>query len=315
MSSLPINVKKYLEKYSYQDWQLEWNENKNITHVIVVPAICEFENIPTLLTSLSQNNNKYFNETLIIFVLNNSKSANEDIKLDNQKSISLLRNIITHNTTLNNEFINTTLKSSLQIGLVDASSEGNELPEKDAGVGLARKIGMDLALQIFNYSSISKKIITSLDADCTVESNFISEISENFNKENLSAAIVNYAHDLFISNDNIEAIICYEVFLRYYVLGLQFANSQYAYHSIGSTISCDFESYIKVEGMNKNKAAEDFYFLEKLTKNFEIHKIRSTIVHPSSRTSWRAPFGTGHWVNRFNLKLRMIICFMIPKAF
>ncbi len=60
MSSLPINVKKYLEKYSYQDWKLEWNENKNITHAVVIPAICEFENIPNLLTSLSQNDNNIF---------------------------------------------------------------------------------------------------------------------------------------------------------------------------------------------------------------------------------------------------------------
>ncbi len=322
MSGLPINVKKYLEKYFFSNqptgqssWELEWNGNKNITHAVVIPVICEFENIPNLLTSLSQNDNKYFDETLIIFVVNNSKFSNSSIKLDNQKSIALIRNIIKRNTTDNNKLITSVLESNLQIGLIDASSEGNELLDKDAGVGLARKIGMDLALQIFNYSSKSKRLITSLDADCTVDKNFITEIRDNFYAKNLSAAIVNYAHNLSTENENTAAIICYEIFLRYYVLGLHIAGSHYAYHSIGSTINCDVESYIKVEGMNKNKAAEDFYFLEKLAKIFEINKIRSTTVYPSSRTSWRAPFGTGHWVNRFNLKTQNDYLLYDPKSF
>jgi hypothetical protein len=94
------------------------------------------------------------------------------------------------------------------------------------------------------------------------------------------------------------AIICYEIFLRYYVLGLMYAGSGYAIHTIGSTMICDHESYIKVEGMNKKKAAEDFYFMEKLSKNYKVHKIESAKVFPSSRGSWRVPFGTGQRVNR-----------------
>ena len=62
---------------------------------------------------------------------------------------------------------------------------------------------------------------------------------------------------------------------------------------------CDYESYIKVEGMNKKKAAEDFYFLEKLAKNLRVENITSTTVYPSSRSSWRVPFGTGQRVERF----------------
>lgn len=51
--------------------------------------------------------------------------------------------------------------------------------------------------------------------------------------------------------------------------------------------------------MNKQKAAEDFYFLEKLAKNYKIEKIDSTTVYPSARSSWRVPFGTGQRVGRF----------------
>jgi hypothetical protein len=51
--------------------------------------------------------------------------------------------------------------------------------------------------------------------------------------------------------------------------------------------------------MNKRKAAEDFYFLEKLAKNYPINKIDSATVYPSKRSSWRVPFGTGQRVTRF----------------
>ncbi len=65
---------------------------------------------------------------------------------------------------------------------------------------------------------------------------------------------------------------------------------------------CSYDSYIKTEGMNKRKAAEDFYFLEKLAKNFPITKIESATVYPSGRSSWRVPFGTGQRVTRFLAK-------------
>ena len=35
------------------------------------------------------------------------------------------------------------------------------------------------------------------------------------------------------------AIICYETFLRYYVMCLRYAGSYYAFHTIGSAMACD----------------------------------------------------------------------------
>ncbi len=158
---------------------------------------------------------------------------------------------------------------------------------------------MDLALNLYAYNSTSEKLLICLDADCTVSENYLTEIIDSFNKNNYSAAVVKYEHPLNENDKNIYAIICYEIFLRYYVLGLIYAESPYAIHTVGSTMICDFESYIKIEGMNKKRAAEDFYFLEKLAKHYEIHNIKTTTVYPSSRSSWRVPFGTGQRVGRF----------------
>ena len=83
---------------------------------------------------------------------------------------------------------------------------------------------------------------------------------------------------------------------------LRYAGSYYAFHTIGSAMACDYKTYIKVEGMNKKKAAEDFYFLEKISKNTRIYNINGTAVYPSERKSWRVPFGTGQRVTRFHAK-------------
>jgi hypothetical protein len=296
---LPEIVETYLSKYALRGWEIESSELKSISTVIVIPAIREYENIRGLLHSFAENDPRYFDSTLIIFVINNSSLSSDQIKEDNRKSIRLLNSIIDYHSATDDELVNKISMLGLKIGLVDASSAGKELPQKDSGVGLARKIGMDLALLVFNYESPGKRILVCLDADCTIDKNYITEIVENFNSRNLSSAVVNYSHKIEGGNEESRAIICYELFLRYYELGLQFAGSPFAFPTIGSTIACDFESYIKSEGMNKRKAAEDFYFLEKLAKNYPIEKIKTTTVYPSARRSWRVPFGTGQRINRF----------------
>ncbi len=49
------------------------------------------------------------------------------------------------------------IKSRLNISFIDACKRGKEMDDKNGGVGLARKIGMDLALTKFDYNSIKKK--------------------------------------------------------------------------------------------------------------------------------------------------------------
>ncbi|MCU7492156.1 MAG: glycosyltransferase family 2 protein [Ignavibacteria bacterium] len=296
---LPEEVKRYLSKYSLEGWKLECSTADDIHLAIVIPAIQEYNNIRKLLSSLAENDPKYFRHTLIVFVINNTARASEEVYLDNGLSLELLRNIISLRNP-EDPVVDKVTHSGLKLAFVDASSKGLELPEKDGGVGLARKIGMDLTLSAFSYST-KKNAIACLDADCTVEKNYITSLYEAFSKNKLHAAYVNFRHTITSGtpDESTLAIICYEIFLRYYVLGLQAAGSPYGFHTIGSTMACSYESYIKIEGMNKRKAAEDFYFMEKLSKNTEIHKIDSTTVYPSGRGSWRVPFGTGQRVNRF----------------
>ena len=294
---LPDHIVSYLNKFSIEEYEIEWKIKSGISNVIVVPAIAEYENIKILLSSLTENNFEFFSSTLILFVINHSAETTEEVKTNNQKSLDFLRSIIHNNTNVMLQSRNK--RSNISVGLIDAASKGNTLEKKHCGVGLARKIGMDLALVVFDYQQNSKKLIISLDADCTVQQNYLTTIVSDFNKYNFSAAIINFAHNIDGDDKESAAIIPYEIFLRYYVEGLKYSGSEYAFYSIGSAIACDSDAYIKVGGMNKRKAAEDFYFLEMLAKNYKIGKINSTTVYPSNRSSWRVPFGTGQRVERF----------------
>ncbi len=297
MPSYPELVEAYLKRQSPNPWKLEWIEKRGINNVIVVPAIAEFENMETLLTSLVNNKPDYFSSTLVIFVINNKSVVNKEVKESNTKSLRLLRSII-QQKDIDNSIIRKARDSGLSIALIDASSKGKELSQKASGVGFARKIGLDFTLTAFDYSIKKKKIMIWLDADCKVDEDYLCKVVDEFNNKNLSAATINFSHDVSGTGELTKAIIPYEIFLRYYVLGLKYAKSPYAFHTIGSTIAVDHNAYIKAGGMNKKKAAEDFYFLQKVAKNYEIKKIISTTVYPSSRHSWRVPFGTGRSVTR-----------------
>lgn len=312
MRDLPEKVLKYLSKYSLPNWKLEYNAPSNIKSIVVIPALSEYYGILTLLESLLKNDNKYFSSTLIIFVVNDKVHSAKEIKEDNQRSIELIRNIINHEA--NSGFTKKVIYSGLNLGLIDAASEGNEFPEKDAGAGFARKIGMDQALTAFDYSTKHKKIIISLDADCTVKKNFLTSIIDNFNKRHLSAAVIKLEHRI-LDVKTTAAIICYEIFLRYYILGLKMANSPFAFQTVASTMAFDYQTYIRAGGMNKRKAGEDFYFLQKIAKRTKIEEIKSTTVFPSSRISWRVPYGTGPRIQRFISKIKNEYLLYAPESF
>lgn len=296
---IPDKISAYLNKRASDVWKIENDFSKHFQNVIVVPAIAEFENLPVLINSLEQNDARELTNTLLLIVVNNSFSSSEEVKVNNQNTLSYIRN----------------LKSPLNISFIDAASAGKEMDDKNAGVGLARKIGMDLALTKFDYNSSDKRILICTDADCIVDPNYLSEISHEFNKNNFEAAVVKFSHDISGDDEETNAIISYEIFLRYYVLGLSFASSDYAFHTIGSTMICTPEAYVKVGGMNKRKAAEDFYFLEKLAKIYPIGKIKTTFVHPSKRSSWRVPFGTGRSIERYLSNTRDEYQLYDPKIF
>jgi hypothetical protein len=177
------------------------------------------------------------------------------------------------------------------------------MPRKDAGAGLARKTGMDIAMQRFRDLDRTDGIISSLDADTLVDRNYLKHIQQLFHDHpECNACTVYFEHPLQGSDfppDVYRAITQYELHLRYYVQALRYTGFPYAFHTIGSCFSVRASAYSRQGGMNKRKAGEDFYFLQKLMPLGGVCELNSTCVYPSPRPSGRVPFGTGPFINKY----------------
>lgn len=169
------------------------------------------------------------------------------------------------------------------------------LPRKHAGVGLARKIGMDLAVDHFLKNETENGIIVSLDADCTVSTNFISNIYSVFRgSENLNATIHNFKHRVEEEDPEIEkAIRQYEAYIHYFRDSLHRIGFPYYYHTIGSAFAVSADAYVRVGGMGRQQGGEDFYFLQKVFALGNVEELEDVFVYPMARFSDRVPFGTG----------------------
>ncbi len=181
----------------------------------------------------------------------------------------------------------------------------NDLPVKDAGVGLARKIGMDEAVKRFAVLNRPEGVIVGFDADCTCSENYLCEIEKLF-KENskVNACSIQFEHPLegseydeFIYN----AVTQYELYLRYYIQSLRFSKHPFAYQTIGSAFAVRAKVYCSQGGMNKRKAGEDFYFLQKVIPLGNYSELNTAKVFPSPRTSQRVPFGTGAAIQKMKM--------------
>ncbi|PTN07879.1 glycosyltransferase family 2 protein [Mangrovibacterium marinum] len=167
---------------------------------------------------------------------------------------------------------------------------------KHAGVGMARKTGMDEAIRRFGALDRPDGILISLDADTLVAANYFTQLEKSF-AENPRAvgATICFQHriDELDNARQREGMHLYELYLHYYKQALAFTGFPHAIYTVGSAFAVRAEAYVKQGGMSKRQAGEDFYFLHKLTAMGPIVEINSTAVYPSARLSNRVPFGTG----------------------
>lgn len=172
-----------------------------------------------------------------------------------------------------------------------------DLPEKKAGVGMARKIAMDEAVRRFEALGRDGLII-NLDADCTIQPNYFTAIETHFaeNVDGWSAGI-KYEHAISDLADD-APIVLYELHLRYFVKVQRWAGLPFAYQTLGSCMVVRSQAYQKMGGMNKRQAGEDFYFLQKFIEVGRHTELFTTTVVPSARRSDRVPFGTGRAIGQ-----------------
>jgi glycosyltransferase involved in cell wall biosynthesis len=258
---------------------------KDLEIIVVIPCYNETELITALSSLIHCKKPKGTVE--VITVVNSAISNSEAVKETNAKMLKKAQKWSEeqHKNWLNFYFI-----------------VANNLLDKDAGVGLARKIGMDEAL--IRFEQIKKDgIIACFDADSTCAENYLIELEKHFeNNPKSPACSIHFEHPLQgneFSEKNYRAIEAYELHLRVYKNALKFCGFPFAYHTIGSSMAVKSKAYQKQGGMNKRKAGEDFYFLQKMMTLGNFTELTTTTIYPSPRVSDRVPFGTGRAMQNY----------------
>ena len=285
---------KYLDKRAVVKPILgQFDRNRSYRQAVIIPALAEADHLPLTIQSLYNNVPKgILDETLVLVVINN-RPMEISAKINQHE----LKEWIENNALTLKWLEGQSRDVPYPLAWVDASSPGNELPPW-GGVGLARKIGCDSVLAFL--LGLSKPIILrdfiffSLDADTLVSPDYIKNAGNEFRKSQRVGGTIPFKHQRADSSANQAAIDAYEAFLHYYVAGLRWAGSPYAFHTIGSCLCFTADGYIRAGGFPaRRQAGEDFYFCMELAKTGGICEIKNTMVYPSARISHRVPFGTG----------------------
>ncbi len=270
----------YLERYAYPIEFLHNNSlDLNLQLIVTIPCFAENDLMGTM-QSLIQCTNPGFAVEIIV-VINHPENCAESIRKLNEKTFLEA-----------NEWLSVNRRTWLKFHIIKAF----DLPARSAGVGLARKIGMDEAFRRFERIKNLGGIISCIDADCRCDPDYYQEVISYFAEHpEASGATVYFEHPIDQDSPSglNNGIINYELHLRYLTHALRYADFPYATYTLGSTIAIPAYVYMKQGGMNTRKAGEDFYFIQKIACLGNFHEIRKTRIMPSPRVSGRVPFGTG----------------------
>lgn len=252
-------------------------------YVIVIPLCNESpECLATIFSKIKDN--------VLIIVVVNSPIAKVSWQEVNSHLINNLNKTSNNQCALSRNCRLLQFDGFNDVLLVDKNTIDQQISSDD-GVGLARKIGCDIALYFYCEGFIKSPWIFSTDGDVILPSHYFSE--STLHCDSFSAVVLDFKH--FSRDEKLNKLqSLYDFKLRYYHAGIVYAGSTYNYIPLGSTLIVNMDCYAQVRGFPKKNAGEDFYLLNKLAKIKPIKYRKDEIfIKIKSRFSDRVPFGTG----------------------
>lgn len=266
-----------------KDHIIDVDPNPALDCVVIIPAYAE-EDVLTTLRSLQDSLSYWSNEgsgasrVEVILLINQSEDAAPEI------------------TSINEVGYQSVIDQDWQ-RLVVHVLYVRDCPRKKAGVGLARRMAMDeAARRLLSLGKNVDGLIVNLDADCKVSLNYFKGIRSFMDAQlKVDLANIHIEHDLATAQDASarNAILDYELHLRYFIGMQRWLGLPYACQTVGSAFVVRSGVYVHMGRMNIRKAGEDFYYIHKFTKKGTVADLNEVVVYPSSRSSFRVPFGTG----------------------
>jgi hypothetical protein len=284
-------VEQYVRVYAEPECALADALTGSFERVLVVPARRES---PELLAGFVGAAQQASGSTCCVLVVNGSSQQDADANAALLAALQSRLQQVTPVDASGRAFAGAS--PELRVLVIDRASAGRELPP-DQGVGLARKIGCDVALQLWARGAVASRWLFCTDADVTLPDSYFGQALAAV-EPRLAAIVFPFVHAPSGDAAIDEATALYELSLRYYVLGLAWAESPYAFHTVGSSIAVAAAAYANVRGFPRRAAAEDFYILNKLAKQGPIVRGCGDPIRIRARSSDRVPFGTGKGVEK-----------------
>lgn len=283
--------RKYLATHAEPEVALAEQISGEFGHALVIPAYAEG---PELLALLREVPPGQLGPVLVVLVLNarsdaprRAHAANAALRRALEKEANR-REVLSGAASLLDHPRGALL-------LVDRAQPGTWLP-RDQGVGLARKIGTDIALALWDAGRLRSAWLHGTDADARLPPDYFARALHL--SRTASAAVFPFRHVDEGGGPPSAASLQYEIHLRYTVAGLAWAGSAYAHHAIGSTLASNAGAYARVRGFPRRTAGEDFHLLNKLAKQGDVVQLAGEPIALLDRESERVPFGTARAVTR-----------------
>jgi hypothetical protein len=187
----------------------------------------------------------------------------------------------------------------------------NDQPfDVNQGVGLARKIATDSALQLINDGVVKSPWIFSTDADVQLPADYFQIVGAS---QNTVAYSLKFQHTGLDTDLNYWQSL-YDFKLRYYQQAMRYIGAGYDYIPLGSCLIVKADAYTKVRGFPIRSGGEDFYLLNKLAKLGDITQPDKPVIKIKARLSQRVPFGTGPALLKIKESPESV-CFYHPQVF
>src|SRR5262249_9686748 len=228
---------QYLDRHAEPEAKIADRLEGTFGHALVLPAHDESDELMRALQSVPRGPD---GEVLVILVVNGTSEAPTWVHERNAGVLTLLRG---HYGSEEATYLDAPAPARVfrfrggRILHVDRASQGHLLPNGQ-GVGLARKIGFDIALRLHRSHRLASRGLQSTHADAILPRHHFNRAA-TIALPQAAALVYPFSHrgeeDVALAR----AVQLYEISLRYYVLGLAAAGSPYAHHTIGSTLAVD----------------------------------------------------------------------------
>ena len=282
------SIARYLDQDAEPEAALADRVSGTFGHAVEIPAYGEVESLVRTLASVRAGP---LGDVLIVVVLNARRDSAGEIHEANAAARAAIASGGRAEVLSENPEVRFFPHPRGGVLLIDRASPGSYLPAGQ-GVGLARKIGCDLMLRLHAAGRLPSPWIHATDADVSLPADYFEQVA-GLDPQSTAAALYSFEHRFAEDSALATAGRLYEISLRYYVLGLAWAGSPYAYQGLGSCLAISAPAYAEVGGFPKTNALEDVTILNSLARVGAIERLAGAPIVLDGRISTRVPISTG----------------------